>query len=313
MKFKILVSAPYFQPVIEDYRDMFEKYGMELLVPDVDERMSEEELLGIIEDVDGVIGGDDRFTSRVLEKASRLKVISKWGTGIDSIDADSASRLGISVCNTPGAFTQPVSDTVLGYILCFARKLPWMDRDIREGRWEKRKGAALHERTLGIIGVGNIGKEVARKARAFGMQLLGNDVVEMPSELAAEMQIRMVSLDELLSQADYVTLNCTMNTTSYHIVDVAALKSMKPTAFLINTARGGLIDEDALANALETDRLAGAALDVFEDEPLAHNSRLRELDNCLLAPHNSNSSPEAWQRVHRNTLDNLLAVLVPGR
>jgi D-3-phosphoglycerate dehydrogenase / 2-oxoglutarate reductase len=113
--------------------------------------------------------------------------------------------------------------------------------------------------------------------------------------------------------ADYITLNCTRSRTSYHIIDAAALKSMKPTAFLINTARGGLIDEDALVEALEMDRLAGAALDVFEDEPLAHNSRLRELDNCLLAPHNSNSSPEAWQRVHRNTLDNLLAVLVPGR
>jgi len=130
MTYKILVSAPYFQPVIEDYRDTFEKYDMELLVPDVNERMSEEELLPIIEDVDGVISGDDRFTRRVLEKARKLKVISKWGTGIDSIDAESAKRLGIFVCNTPGAFTRPVSDTVLGYILCFARKLPWMDRDI---------------------------------------------------------------------------------------------------------------------------------------------------------------------------------------
>ena len=199
MTYKVLVSAPYFQPVIEDYRDIFEKYDMELLVPNVNERMSEEELLPIIDDVDGVISGDDRFTRRVLEKARKLKVISKWGTGIDSIDVESATRLGISVCNTPGAFTQPVSDTVLGYILCFARKLPWMDRDIREGRWEKRMGAALHESTLGIIGVGNIGKEVARKARAFGMQLLGNDVVEMPSEFVAEMQINMMPLDELLS------------------------------------------------------------------------------------------------------------------
>jgi D-3-phosphoglycerate dehydrogenase / 2-oxoglutarate reductase len=310
--YKILISAPYFQPVVENYRHVFDKHDMELLIPEVNERMSEDELLQVIEDIDGVIGGDDRFTKRVLECAGKLKVISKWGTGIDSIDLECASQLGIAVCNTPGAFTQPVSDSVLGYILCFARKLPWMDQDIRAGIWHKRTGAALHEGVLGIIGVGNIGKEVARKASAFGMKLLGNDLIEMPAEFVADIQIDMVSFDEILREADYITLNCTMNSTSYHIIDKGALEKMKSTAFLINTARGGLIDENALAEALKNNQLAGAALDVFEEEPLASDSSLRELESCLLAPHNSNSSPEAWLRVHRNTLDNLLAVLVSG-
>src|SRR5437868_5098630 len=163
MSWKVLVSAPYMQPVIERYRRVFDEHNVELFIPPVQERFEEEDLLRWIEDIDGVICGDDRFTERVMRAAPKLKVISKWGTGIDSIDREAARKLGIAVCNTPNAFSEPVADSVLGYILCFARNLPWMDADMKGGTWNKIPGKALRECTLGVIGVGNVGQAVVRR------------------------------------------------------------------------------------------------------------------------------------------------------
>jgi D-3-phosphoglycerate dehydrogenase len=162
MKWRVLVSAPYMLPVLEEFRPRLEREGVEVFAADVRERLSEEELLPLVAEIDGAICGDDRFTERVLGSAPRLKVISKWGTGIDSIDSSAAARLGIRVCNTPDAFTDPVADTALGYVLCFARRLPWMDGDVRRGLWVKPDTVALRECTLGVVGVGNIGRAVVR-------------------------------------------------------------------------------------------------------------------------------------------------------
>lgn len=309
MSWRVLVSAPYFQPVVEKYGDVFEQNGVEVIVPVVNERLSEAELLDLVDGVHGVISGDDHFTARVLEKATDLRVISKWGTGIDSIDQDAAARCGIAVRNTPNAFTEPVADSTLGYILCFARQLPWMDRDIRRGLWDKRPGVSLRECTLGIIGVGNIGKAVARRAAAFGMRILGNDLEDLPESFLSDVGMVVSDKESLIREADFLTLHCTLNSTSRHIIGCEALGLMKDTAYLINTARGPLIDNGALAAALAAGRISGAALDVFEQEPLPDDSPLRALGNCLMAPHNSNSSPEAWQRVHESTLENLLEEL----
>ena len=311
MSWKILVSAPYIQPVIQQYRDMLEERGepFELVIPPVEERLSERELLELIADIDGVICGDDEFTEEVMRAAPNLKVISKWGTGIDSIDREAASRLGIAVCNTPDAFTHPVADTVLGYMLCFARQLPWMDREIKAGRWQKIQGFALRESTLGIIGVGHVGQEIVRRAISFGVRVIGHDVATIPPSFVSETGLEVVGKKELLEQSDFVTLNCDLNSSSHHIIGAAELELMMATAFLINTARGPLVHEDALVAALKSGQIAGAALDVFEVEPLPPESELRTLDNCLMAPHNANSSPEAYQRVHENTVGNLLRIL----
>lgn len=310
---RVLVSAPYMLPVLDEYRPVFAEHDIELVVPPVRERLSEAQLLPLVSDIDGVICGDDQFTERVLRAAPRLKVISKWGTGIDSIDRQAAQRLDIRVCNTPGAFTDPVADTVMGYVLTFARQLPWMDRDIRERRWQKHSCVSLRECVLSVVGVGNIGKAVIRRAVAFGMRVLGNDIVEIPVSFVAATGLEVVSLDELLTSADFVSLNCTLNPTSYHLIGERELSLMKPTAYLINTSRGPVIAESALVRALQQHQIAGAALDVFEEEPLPLDSPLRTLDNCLLAPHNANSSPEAWRRVHENTIRNLLEGLQETR
>ena len=161
---KILVSAPYFLPVIEAYQEKYRNSGVELVAAKVNERLSEAELLEVIADYDGIICGDDRITAKVLDAAPNLKAISKWGTGIDSIDAQEAERRGIPVFRTPNAFSEPVADSVLGYILLFARKLTQMNQEIRSGRWRKPILRALNECTLGVVGVGDCGKAVVRRA-----------------------------------------------------------------------------------------------------------------------------------------------------
>src|SRR3989339_1370791 len=309
MNWKVMISAPYMQPMIDRFRPFFEENGVELFLPPINERLEELELLEIIQDIDGVICGDDRFTRKVLEKAKKLKVIAKWGTGIDSIDREAAAELGIAVHNTPNAFTHPVADSVLGYILSFARKIPWITTEMRAGRWNKIPCVALNERTLGVIGVGNIGKAVIKRAIAFGMRVLGHDIIDVNVDFIRETGIKMVSKDDLLKASDFVSLNCDLNASSYHLIAEREFLLMKPNAYLINTSRGQVIDEKELIKALQNKKIAGAAMDVFEFEPLPNDSPLKRMDNCLLAPHNANSSPEAWEHVHKNTIKNLMKEL----
>lgn len=303
----ILFTAPYMIPFTERFRPVFTRYGIELIIPEVHERMEEADLLKYAGQFDGAICGDDRYTPRVLEAcAPRLKVISKWGTGVDSIHAETCARLGIKLGRTPNAFTTPVADTVMGYILAFARRQPWMNQQMKAGIWDKIPGKTLSELTLGIIGVGAIGKAVTRRARAFGMQVLGTDIVDVDHVFVSETGIEMTSLSSLLSRSDFISINSDLNATSHHLINPSTLQQAKTGAILINTARGPIVDEPALIAALQSGHLGGAALDVFEVEPLPHDSPLMTMDNVMLAPHNSNSSPAAWERVHWNTIKNLL-------
>ena len=305
--YQILFTAPYMIPFVDRFQPIFDQYGIDLMIPMVQERMEEAALLEYAGQFDGTICGDDRYTARVIEACvPRLRVISKWGTGVDSIDAQACSRYGIKLCRTPNAFTLPVADTVMGYLLAFARCQPWMDKTMKSGKWEKIPGRTLSECTLGVIGVGNIGKAVTRRARAFGMKVYGTDIVEIDHVFITETGIEMTDLPSLLAHSDFVSINCDLNPTSYHLINGDTLALMKPNAVLINAARGSIVEENALIEALQVKRLAGAALDVFEFEPLPWESPLMKMDNVLLAPHNANSSPAAWERVHWNTIKNLL-------
>lgn len=303
----VLVSAPYMIPIIDRFRPLLERYGLQLVIADVEERLEEAQLLSFAGNFDATISGDDRYSARVLQAcAPRLKVISKWGTGIDSIDRAAAESFGIQVFRTPGAFTEPVADSALGYMLAFARQQPWLDQAVKSGVWSKIPGRSLGECTLGIIGVGTIGKAVVQRSRPFGLRLYGTDIIEIDPHFTEAHQVTMTTLEDLLAVSDFVSLHCDLNPTSYHLMDRRTLEMMKPTAVLINTARGPVINEDDLVDALQQGRLAGAALDVFEHEPLPPDSPLRRLENVMLAPHNANSSPTAWERVHANTIRNLL-------
>ncbi|HLO16406.1 MAG TPA: phosphoglycerate dehydrogenase [Anaerolineales bacterium] len=303
----VLFTAPYMIPFVDRFKPVFDKYGIDLIIPTVHERMEEGDLLEYAGQFDGAICGDDRYSARVIEAcAPRLKVISKWGTGIDSIDAAACSHYGIKLCRTPNAFTLPVADTVLSYLLAFARRQPWMDREMKSGKWEKIPGQSLSECTLGVIGIGNIGKAVTRRARAFDMKVYGTDIIEIDPAFITETGIEMTDLQSLLAKSDFVSVNCDLNPTSYHLINRDTLAWARSNTVLINTARGPIVEEKALIEALQAKRLAGAALDVFEHEPLPLESPLMKMDNVMLAPHNSNSSPAAWERVHWNTIKNLL-------
>ena len=302
MKYKVLITAPYFQLVVDKYRETFSKHGMEMIVPQVNERMSEEELLPLVGNIDGILCGDDEITKKVLGNAPKLKVIVKWGTGIDSIDKEAAAKRDIQVRNTPNAFTEPVADTALSFILVFARGTIDLDRKIRAGIWEKKLNKALNECTLGVIGLGNIGMAVIKRAQSFGMKVLGNDIKNIPLNY-------MVPLEKLIRESDFVSLNCDLNPTSYHLMNRERIAKMKPNAYLINTARGPLIDEIALINALESGLIAGAGLDVFENEPLPEGHPFKKMSNVILSPHNSNASQIAWEYVHQNSINNLIKEL----
>src|SRR3989440_12214552 len=277
MTWRVLISAPYLLPALDEFRSRLEDEGVEIIRVPVRERLSEAELLPLVGTIDGVICGDDQFTERVLRAATRLKAISKWGTGIDSIDTRAAAKLGIRVYNTPDAFTDPVADTTLGYILCFARQIPWMNQDVRRGLWAKPAAVSLRECTLGVVGVGNIGQAVVRRARAFGMRVLGTDLAPVPKSFIEETGLRLLPLRALLEEADFVSLHCDLNPTSFHLIGRAELAVMRPSAYLINTSRGPVIDEPAMVEALRARSLAGVALDVFEVEPLPSDSPLRTL------------------------------------
>jgi D-3-phosphoglycerate dehydrogenase / 2-oxoglutarate reductase len=303
----ILLTAPYMLPFRTRFTPVFDHFGLEILTPDVTERMDEVDILSLAGKFDGTICGDDHYSDRVLAACMpRLKVISKWGTGIDSIDVLNAQRRGIQVFRTTNAFTLPVADSVIGYILTFARKLPWMDKEMKSGVWKKIPGRSLSECTLGVIGVGNIGRAVLTRARGFDMTLLGNDIQTVDQEFIKSTGLEMTTLEDLLGRSDFISVNADLNPTSRHLINSHTLEKCKHGAVLINTARGPIVDESALIQSLKSGRLAGAALDVFEVEPLPVDSPLLKMNQVLLAPHNSNSSPTAWESVHWNTIRNLL-------
>ncbi|NTW43420.1 MAG: dihydrofolate reductase [Anaerolineaceae bacterium] len=307
MNYTVLLSAPYMMPFLDRFIPLLNHYNIEVIVPEVHERLTDPEILPFAGKFDGTICGDDHYNEDVIKAClPRLKVISKWGTGIDSINKSFAESKGVIVGNTPNAFTLPVSDSVMGYILVFARRLTWMDSAMKNGEWDKIPGRSLSECTLGVVGVGNVGKAVIRRARGFGMHLLGNDIRPIEPDFILENSLKMVSLDQLLKESDFVSINCDLNLSSMHLMNENTFNKMQAHAILINTARGPIVKESALVDALVNKQIAGAALDVFEFEPLPPSSPLMKMENVMLAPHNSNSSPQAWERVHKNTFRNLL-------
>ena len=302
----IVISCVQLQESLSEHRAPFDARGARLIVPPVVQQLSEAELLAIIPDVDGIVAGDDQLTRPVLERAGRLRIISKWGIGTDAIDLDAARELGIRVTNTPGMFGDEVADVALGYLILLARQLHVVDRDVRAGRWSKPSGTSLAGRTLGVVGLGDIGLAVARRGLAIGMHVLGVELDTARAAAAAESGVQVSDLATLLQTADAVSLNCPLTPQTRHMMDASRLASMRRGAWIINTARGALIDEVALVAALESGQIGAAALDVFEMEPLPADSPLRSFDQVVLGSHNGSHTVEAGHRTSELAIDNLI-------
>ena len=269
---------------------------------------TEDELIDLLKGIEGAIVSTDPFTARVIQAADRLKVISRTGVGYDAVDVPAATKRGIIVTTTPGVNRHAVADWALALILCCARKVPENLAEVRRGAWARHEGTDLAEKTLGVMGLGTIGKEVAKRGKAFGMRLLAFDLVQDP-KFAEEQGIAYVPLEDLLRQSDFVSIHCFLNEATRHLVNAERLALMKPTAFLINTARGGIVDTEALCHALRAKRIAGAGLDVFEGEPLRADSPLRALENVYLTPHCAGSTTDARERSGTTAADNLIRAL----
>lgn len=306
MSRRILVSCPLIHDDIDEYQHVFERCDIEYDVPAVDQQLDETELLDIIDRYDGVIAGDDEFTAAVFEQAENLDVVVKWGIGTDNIDQDAAEANDIAVHNTPGAFSAEVADVVIGYAVMLTRELHRVDDAVRDGNWYAPQGVSLAGKTLGIVGLGNIGSAVARRGAAMEMDLLGHDVVPIDAELQDETGIQSVDLETLFARSDVVSLHCPLTPESQQMVSSAELDAIGSDGYLINTSRGKLVDEDALVAALQDGRIAGAALDVFETEPLPADSPLTDLDSVILGSHNAQNTVEAVSQVHDRAVQTLL-------
>ncbi len=271
-------------------------------------RRSEDELIDLLRGIDGGIFAGDPFTARVLEASPQLKVISRTGVGYDAIDVKAATERGIVVSNTPGVNRHAVAEWTFALMLSCARRMKENIAEVRSGGWTRHEGMDLAGKTLGIVGLGTIGKEVAQRASAFEMRIIACDVVR-DSQFAEAHRVAFVSLEELLRESDFVSLHTLLNDKTRHLINAERISLMKPTAFLINTARGGVVDTEALCRALVEKRIAGAALDVFEGEPLRADSPLRTIENVYLSPHVAGVSTDARRLSGTAAAENLISAL----
>jgi len=261
------------------------KKAMEFAEVDVKPDLTEDDLVNIIGEYDAIIvRSKPKVTKRMIDAGKKLKVIGRAGVGLDNVDRDAAKAKGVEVVNSPEASTISVAEHAIGLMLSLLRHIPRGDRMIREGKWDRKlMGNELHGKTLGLIGFGRIGKEVAIRAKAFGMNVIVTDPI-MTSEDAREYDAELVEQSDLLKRADIISIHVPALPSTKDIINDKTLGMMKPSAVVINTARGHCIDEDALYRALKEKRIKGAALDVYKNEPL-ERSPLTELDNIVLVPH----------------------------
>lgn len=313
--YRVLVSCVQMQNELDTFRADLEARGIELVVPEIThQQLNPDELLEIMPEIDGVIAGDDFFTAEVLEASKKLKILSKWGIGTDAIDKDAAARLGIPVTNTPGMFGDEVADVATGFILMLARRLHVIDRNVREGNWLKFEGETLRGQTLGVIGLGDIGRGIVSRGQALGLTVVGFDPWGPSQEAAAALGVQVLDTsDDVFRRADWLALACPLTPENHHLVNARTIELMPAGARIVNVARGPIVDEAALIEALQRGRLGGAGLDVFESEPLDPASPLTAMDNVVLGAHNGSNTRQAVARTSQRAVANLLAHLYPER
>jgi phosphoglycerate dehydrogenase-like enzyme len=297
MSWKVLITARTLNEVGHSALQLLREAGCELTLPPRFGPYGAEELLPLLRDHQAVLASMDKFTSGVLAspEAAELRIISRWGVGYDAIDIPAATARGIVVAYTPGLLNETVADFAFALLLSLARRVHIGHASMSQGKWEAAWGTDVFGKTLGILGCGRIGHAVARRATGFNMRLLAHDIRAEPT--TEEPRIQYVSLDQLLAESDFLSLHASLSRENRGLIGELQLRKMKPTAYLINTARGALIDEAALARALHDAWIAGAALDTFTVEPLPAVHPLRTAPNLLLTPHLASFARETGERV----------------
>ncbi|MEM0058376.1 MAG: glyoxylate reductase [Candidatus Bathyarchaeia archaeon] len=308
------------KPKVYVTRELPER-GMKLILQHFDAEVwpeygppPKEEIIRKIRDVDALVTLlSDRIDAEVFDAAPKLKIVAQMAVGYDNIDVAEATKRGIYVTNTPGVLTETTADFAWALLLAVARRVVEADRYVRTGQWKVSwhpsmlLGRDVYGATIGIIGAGRIGMAVARRAKGFNMKILYYDIVPMPPEVEKELGAKRVDLDTLFREADFISIHVPLTKETYHLVNEERLKLMKKTAYLINNSRGAVVDEKALYKALKEGWIAGAALDVFEQEPTPVDNPLLKLDNVVVAPHISSASYETRSRMAEMVAENLIA------
>ena len=308
MEGRILVTARSFRAMPGPHQQMLIDAGLELVNSPHNRPLDAAEMAALVPGVAGVVLGVDEFDAAVFARADSLRVIARFGVGVDNVDLAAATARGVVVTNTPGANSVAVAELTVAFMLALARHLPQHNQVVSSGGLSLITVYVLDGLAFGLIGMGRIGQEVARRAAAFGMRLLYYDPVPPPVEFVQSLQLTYRPLDDLLSESDVISLHLPLTDETRHLIDRDALRRVKPTAFLINTSRGGLVDEAALYEALAGGALAGAACDVFAQEPPT-GSPLLGLDNFIATPHVGMTTYQTTQRIGIMAAESVLAVL----
>ena len=283
MKYKVLSTSPTFGYYADEPIKYLEEHGCEVKLVPQGKKLSEEELIELVKDVDAMVVGVEKITEKVINAASKMKMMTKHGAGYDNIDVSAATKKGIIVANAPGTNSDAVADLTIGLFLSLARRIPFADRAVKDGEWPRMVGYQLSGKVLGIIGLGQIGKRVAKRGTGFGMNILAYDI-EKDETFARKWGVTYSSLDEVLAEADYISIHVPLTHLTKHMIGERELELMKNEAFLVNIARGNIVHEDALYSALKEKKIRAAALDVFSQEPPQVNDLLK-LENLIVSPH----------------------------
>lgn len=309
---KALITCMHLQRHFEKFRSEFTEVGVEPFLPTINgQQFDADEIERLLPGMDCIIAGDDTIGRIALEvaQANGLKAVIKWGIGTDGIDKAAARDLGLPVYNTPGVFGDEVADLAMSYLLLLARGLHRMDASVRDGGWLKIEGRSLTGKVAGVVGLGSIGRAIAERCAAFGLEVIGADEQSLDGATLKAVRVAQTSFDDLLERSDFVIIACNLTAANHHLFNKKAFARMKKGAMLINVARGPLVKEADLIASLQEGHLAGAGLDVFEIEPLPDDSPLKTMPNCVLGTHNGSNTSDAVDRVNRMTVDILFDVL----
>jgi len=293
-------------PIAEEGLEILRNYAQ----VDIKPKLKTEELKAIIGNYDAlIVRSQTQVPAEIIEAGRGLKVIGRAGAGVDNIDVAAATKKGIVVVNTPTANTVSAAEHTIALMLALSRNIPKANSQLKSGRWQKRElvGIELRNKTLGIIGLGNVGSEVAKRAQAFEMCVIAHDPF-VSTNYAHKLKVDLVPLDQLLERSDFITLHVPLTASTKNLISAEALAKMKPTARIINCARGGLVDEETLVKAIEDGKIAGAAFDVFSTEPVTDSSRFKS-DKIVVTPHLGASTIEAQANVAKDIAEQILTVL----